>query len=297
MNPVATIRRHGIWGTGKLYSDELKYRLACFRTRSVESYRNPTFEELLYIESQFAEMGIAALPVNVDSTKFRAFVSRYPFPNDYHGGLSTGFWDEKILEHYISYELLGIHSFSQNDIYLDVAAGGSPWVRILREKMGINSFSLDLSIHYCFRELSYYFQEDATKTSFASESVRGISLHCAYEMFAGDSDMRAISEFARILVPGSSVIIVPLYLHTHYCCYSSPECWGRGIAERDIKEYVRPQTRAIPFSRKYSPQKLRERVLEQARTSGLVSEVYYLQNKQDISPEIYCHFILKLTKP
>jgi hypothetical protein len=297
MNPVATLRKHGLRGTAQLYLSELRYRYACFRTSQVEAYRNPSSDDLSLIETELAVAGEVPYPLQADPKGFRAFTDKFPFPPGYHGGMQTGHWYEKIFEHYISYTLLGIDAYGPGDAYLDVAAGGSPWVRMLRELRGIDAFAIDLAVRPHLRGLNYYREEDATRTSFGPASVRGISLHCAYEMFTGDSDMRAIPEFARILAPGGAVIIVPLYLHTHYCCYSSPEYWGKGFADIGAREYVRRDARAIPSSRKYDPAKLRERVLVPAQRAGLEPYVHCLRRQGEISPEIYCHFILELRKP
>ncbi len=297
MNPLATLRRHGLKGTAELYWSELCYRYARFRTRSVEEYRNPTPDELLYIETALSEQGIAGRILTVAPASYHKFCQSLPFPGGYHGGPHTGYWHEKVFEHFISDLLLGVSSYGPGDTYIDVAAGCSPWVKMLRESRGVDAYAIDLVISQEMRGFSYYRQEDATGTSWPSGSVRGISLHCAYEMFTGDSDVMALHEFARILAPGGAVVIVPLYLHTHYCCYSSPECWGRGWCDAMAREYVRRDSRRIPSSRKYDPLKLRERVLEPARLTGLTPRLYFLRGQREISPEIYCHFVLELRKP
>lgn len=296
MNPAGTLRKHGVRGTVELYWSELCYRYARYRTRSVASYQNPTPEELMRIESELAAMGVPGGELAVDLDRYQAFMHKFPFPADYHGGMRTGHWHEKIFEHYLSFTLLGIDTFGPGDTYLDVAAGGSPWVRMLRELRGIDAYAIDLVIRPPVRGLSYYREEDATHTSFAPSSVRGISLHCAYEMFGGDSDVRAIDEFARILAPGGAVVIVPLYLHTHYCCYSSPECWGKGFSDPGAREYVRRESRSIPSSRKYDPATLQARVLERARKVGLEPYLHRLRGQKELSSEIYCHFVLELRK-
>ncbi len=297
MNPLATLGRHGLHGTAELYWSELCYRYARFRTRSVQAYRNPTADELAAIETDLAACGVPISELTVSPSRYQEFTRSFPFPADYHGGQQTGYWHEKIFEHFISYTLLSLGSYGQGDVFLDVAAGGSPWVKMLRESHNVEAFAIDLAIRPPVKGLDYYREEDATGTSFEPGSVRGISLHCAYEMFTGDSDIRAVREFARILTPGGAVVIVPLYLHTHYCSYSSPECWGKGHADPGAREYVRRESRCIPSSRKYDSQKLCERVLETARQAGLAYRLYALRDQHAISSEIYCHFVLELRKP
>lgn len=297
MNPLATLRKHGVQGTAYLYWSELLYQYARIRTRSVETYRNPTHEELINIEMKLAERGEGGELLQVDAGCYKAFSERFPFPPDYHGGMQTGYWHEKIFEHFVSHMLLDLDSYGPGDIYLDVAAGGSPWVKMLREFGSIEAYAIDVTFPCSVKGIDYYREEDATRTSFASSTIRGISLHCAYEMLTGDSDRLAIIELGRILRPGGAIIIVPLYLHTHYCSYSSPEYWGRGFSDSGAHEYVRRDSRAIPSSRKYDPDNLRERVLETARSAGLTTHLYCLRGQSDISTEIYCHFLLELRKP
>lgn len=178
MNPAATLRKHGIRGTAELYWSELCYRYARFRTRSVTSYQNPTPDEMTCIESELAVMGVPGGELIVDSSSYQVFMHKFPFPSDYHGGMRSGHWHEKIFEHYLSFTLLGIDSYGPKDTYLDVAAGGSPWVRMLRELCGLDAYAIDLVIRPPVRGLSYYREEDATNTSFAPSSVR-VSLFIA----------------------------------------------------------------------------------------------------------------------
>ena len=296
MHPLSTLKKHGVRGTARLYGREIAYRWACFRTRHVAQYRNPDGGELRAIESELATKGHEVTPCVVESSDFRAFLEQCRFPENYHGGRNTGYWHEKVFEHFLSWRLLDMASFRDGDLYLDIAAGSSPWVRLLREQAGLRAFALDLTVRPPLNELRCYIESDATQTPFDPGSVRGIAMHCAFEMFAGESDVKVIREFARILAPGGMVVIVPLYMHTHYCCYSSPEYWGRGHGDRGAVEYVRPGTRNIPTSRKYDVDRLQERVLDVARCAGLTPQLLVLRNQAELSPEIYCHFVLMLRK-
>ena len=297
VNPLATLKRHGLQQTAAFYRRELAYRWSSLRTRKVARFQHPGGQDLVAIEGMLAASGVGVTPLRADKSKYEEFSAALPFPEDYHGGTSSGYWHEKIFEHYLSWELLDMDRFQAEDRYLDVAAGSSPWARLLREHRGLTAFAIDLKVHPELQAHDYYIEGDATASPFASASLRGISLHCAYEMFAGDSDSRAVGEFARILAPGGAVVIAPLYMHTHYCCFSSPECWGRGHADPGAVEYVCPAMRNLPAVRHYDAARLRERVLEPARRSGLEPQLLRLHGTAAISPEIYCHFVLMLRKP
>lgn len=229
--------------------------------------------------------------------RFKQFQQEAWFPKDYHGGQASGVWDEKLLEHWIAGELLDLEHWSPEDIYVDIAACNSPWAKALRERRGLSAYAIDLSpVGAAYADLSYYRSEDATRTRFADASVRGASLQCAYEMFQGDHDRLLIDELARILCPGGKVVILPLYMHTHYCAYSTPEYFGQGHSDADAKEYIRMDCYGVPSSRKYDPWRLKERVLDPIRHAGLGYRLHALRNKATLGTGIYCHFILEIEK-
>lgn len=288
--------RNGIRETLRLIMNELRFHVLALHSWKADLYKNPTDNELKEIELSLSAVGEVLYDYSCNPDEFDRFKRRFPFPADYHGGDRTGYWNEKLFEHFLSGTLLGIDCYTSDDVFVDVAAGSSPWTLILRETSGIAAYAIDLEVGESFRLSDCYLQEDATMTSFKTNSVKGIALHCAFEMFAGDSDSRAIAEFARILKPGGKAVIVPLYMHTHDCTYSSAEFWGRGYGDPGSREYVRRDTRNIPCSRKYSFKTLRTRVLDPARLHGLTTRLYVVRNSWQLSPEIYCHFVLELEK-
>ena len=218
------------------------------------------------------------------------------FPVDYHGGIHSGVWHEKLLEHYIAKDLLGLDFFASSDLYVDIAACGSPWAAILREKLEIKAYANDLApVPEMYKALPFYISEDATHSSFSNESVKGASLQCAYEMFTGDSDIRLIHELKRILAPGDKAVIAPLYTHTHYCAYSTPEYFGKGHSDPRAKEYLRVEYHGVPSSRKYDSVELKKRVLDPITALGMSYRLHVLRNKQVFCEGIYCHFVLEIT--
>lgn len=192
-----------------------KYHL--LRTRNVPLYKNPNCDDFAHIEASLSKVGVEVKSLMLDRSELAEFHNMKAFPSDYHGGKTSEVWDEKLLEHFVSFKLLGIKDYSNDDTYVDVAACSSPWARYCRAHLGVQAYAIDLNVPQEYQHLSYYMQQNATNTDFSANSVRGISLHCAYEMFVGDDDVSLISELSRILVTGGKCIIVPLYMHTHYC--------------------------------------------------------------------------------
>lgn len=297
MNALKRIMHHGAIGSLKILRRMSTHTYFKWRGRNAPVYNNPTPSELLLIEQSIRELGIVIHDYTPSVEAFKKFKTKNWFPLDYHGGQDSGVWDEKLLEHWLSSNLLRLESYNKEDIFVDIAACDSPWAKILRERAGITAFAIDLgSNNPVYRDLSYYRIEDATKTTFQPGSVTGCSLHCAYEMFMGDDDTNLIAECARILKPGGKMIILPLYLHTHYCAYSTPEYFGKGHSDIAAKEYIRLDYMGVPSSRKYDIKTLKKRVLDPIIETGMTYQLHVLRNKSELGENIYCHFILEIER-
>lgn len=296
------IKRHGIKGAARIglllfrrRLEPLQKHYDLFRLRNAQRYVNPSPAELLAIESGLESLGAKLVDFNPDPEAFNFFVEQGWFPLDYHGGIHSAVWREKLLEHFIAKDLLGLDNFGPSDVYLDIASCGSPWARILREKLQINAYAIDLSpVPEMYKSLPYYRSEDATHSSFPNQSVIGASLQCAYEMFTGDSDIKLIHELKRILAPGGKAVIAPLYTHTHYCAYSTPEYFGMGHSDPKAKEYLRVDCYGIPSSRKYDACELKKRVLDTIVSMGMSYRLHVLRNKEMFGEGVYCHFVLEI---
>ena len=216
------LRHHGLVGSARIAVGMCKAGWHGWRVRKAPRYRNPSAEELEQIERELRALGVEIADYSPSVRAFQTFQVQGYFPDDYLGGSDSPVWHEKLLEHWIASERLGLLEYGANEIYVDVAAASSPWAHAMRECKGIDAYAIDLDhVGRSFRHLPYYRIENATATSFADGSVQGASLHCAYEMFLGDDDSQLIREIARILAPGGKVVILPLYLHSHYCAYAT----------------------------------------------------------------------------
>lgn len=301
MRLIEKVRKHGLVGSARIVTGmakrRLRRRIDPWRFRNAPRYANPTESELARIEADLSGLSIAVADYAPPPDRFRQFQQEAWFPEGYHGGLASGVWDEKLLEHWIAADLLDLERWVAEDIYVDVAACNSPWAKALRERIGLSAYAIDLApVGRAYTDLSYYRSEDATRTTFADGSVKGASLQCAYEMFLSEQDGLLIHELARILRPGGKAVILPLYMHTHYCAYSTPEYFGKGYADVNAKEYIRMDCYGVPSSRKYDAQRLKERVLDSIRQAGLSYRLHALRNKAALGTGIYCHFILEIEK-
>lgn len=303
MGLIDSLRDDGLrktFGKGLLRAWQASGMMEAYYRRKfagADVYHNPSEPELASIERALAEHGVAVQDLVIDPRAFTEFKKKIAFPANYHGGAAGGVWDEKILEHFIAYELARLDDLGPDDVYVDVAACASPWARLLREQRRLQAYAIDLTVASPFRGLPYYHAENATRTSFADASVLAMSLQCAYEMFEGDDDVGLLREAARILSAGGRLVISPLYMHTHYCSYSTPDYWGTGRSDPLAKEYLRLDFLGVPSSRKYDAGKLRERVLDPLERFGLAYNLHALRNKAELGAGIYCHFVLEVRKP
>lgn len=301
MNVLQKIRKHGLIGSARKASGRVRrtaqgwyYR---WNVRNAKSFADPTPSELGQIEKDLSTLGIVVHDFTPRAESLAAFRAAGYFEPAGYASAEPTVWDEKVLEHWIAAERLGLLEYRPADIYVDIAAGNSPWAKILRTRLGIAAFAIDLgAVGADFRDLPYYRTEDATATAFADASVAGASLQCAFEMFADDDDTGLLEELSRILKPGGKAIVVPLYLHTHYCAYATPEHFGKGRTDARATEYVCRDWTGIPSARFYDARELQARVLAPIERLGMRYQLLALRNKAALGEGIYCHFILEICK-
>ncbi len=133
MHFIATISQHGISGSARkamgLVFRKFRFRYDQWPYRHAPHYEIPTSEELAAIERDLSALGIGVEDSAPSPDMFKQFQSEQWFPAHYHGGRASGVWDEKLLEHWIAGELLGLATYSPEDVYIDVAACNSPWAK------------------------------------------------------------------------------------------------------------------------------------------------------------------------
>lgn len=266
------------------------------RNRShLPDYASPTYAELASIEEELQRRGIGVEELIVAPQAFMEFQAKFPFPTDYHGGPHGGVFTEKLLEHYLAHHLLDLDTENRTP-YIDVAACASPWAMLLRNA-GIEAYAIDLDLGATYKHLPYYETQNATCMRFDNSSVGSASLQCAFEMFEGNDDTALIHELSRVLRPAGRAVILPLYMHTHPCHYSTPEWTAMKTGDSGSSAYVRRDVWGIRASRKYSPETLISRVLNPAIDAGLLPSIKVVRNAREIDSSVYLHFVLVLDKP
>jgi hypothetical protein len=291
---IRRIRNKGAHGVAVAVGRRLARPYHFLRTRNATEYAGPTEGELAWIEAEMSRSGLEVHDYVADPNAFSDYSSRMQFPTDYHGGIDGGVYIEKLLEHFVAWDMIGFDDAGRRP-YVDIACAASPWAGILR-KQGVEAYSLDRAPAPSFPKNDCYIQADATATDFRPESMGSASLQCAYEMFEGTADTRLLLELGRILVPGGRAVILPLYMHTQACYYQSPEHFDRCSGDPGAVRYIRRNVPNVRCSRKYSVATLRSRVIEPATSAGLKPAVHVLRNKSAFGNNVYLHFILTLDK-
>lgn len=264
-----------------------------FRRKQV--FQNPTEKEIEEIREKILASEIKLKSYTFDRNRFDRFTKDFAFPPDYHGGIDSGVWNEKLVEHFLAWDLLGLENYSETDVYVDVAACSSPWAKMLREHK-ISAIAIDKTKSKKFEGLPFYLEMDATNTDFACSSVSGISLQCAFEMFSGNSDIELMSEIKRILKPGGVALISPLYLHTHLCHFSTPEFYGGLNGDPGSKQYIRKDSWGINFCRFYDVESLKSRILSKITDLKMKFEMCEIVNRSTLPEGVYLQHFIVITK-
>jgi hypothetical protein len=246
------------------------------------------------LKERLVETGIPVEEADIDPLDFEAWLAEFPEIKSHYQGMGDAFI-EKCLEHYLVYKYLRI---SPDDVYIDIAASGSPFADILN-KRGIKSYRLDLAYPAGIHGTNI--GADAGATGLPAGFATVLSAQCAYECFMGDADIRFIRESDRILRSNGRYAIIPLYLEDTYFIATSPYCDQKDVLIDDGARRVwRDDGYRVPFSRFYSPKSFTERI-HSIIPEGMHVKIIYFPNIPDImkrypNQKIYCYFMLYCEK-
>lgn len=259
--------------------------------------KDPVGNYPYYIELRdlLRQLGVKVEDISINIQDFKKWLQTYPEIKVAYDSSSNAHI-EKCLEHYLSFTLMGL---SSTDTFVDIAAAGSTFSALLRRRLGLRAYRLDLSYPKGIR--GYDIGADAGETGLPEGFATAMALHCAYECFMGDADMRFIHEATRILRPGGRYIILPLYLDKTYFVSTSPFCSQKEITiDPGAARLWRDDSYRVPFSRHYSPESFTKRIYS-LLPSNMEGTVYFLKNLPDVSKSfvgqrIYCYFAFFCSK-
>jgi SAM-dependent methyltransferase len=229
------------------------------------------------IRAALRDSGVSILRMWIPQTAFARWVEwsdyerRYPkYVRRFPAGSAL---TKKLLEHFLSIDLLGLPSTgtvvdvgSRESPFADVVARMTPGLRVVRA-------DLAYSPGWSGDDLGC----DAASLELERESVDRVFYHCSFEHFEGDRDTRAISEIARVLVPGGAAVIIPLWLAEHAFNETDDKAHTPGVEfDGDTAICIGPWS--YRFARFYDTDSLCRRVVHAASVNGLVTDVTYFAN-------------------
>jgi len=240
------------------------------------------------IRRNMEQVGLEIVPYKIDLDRFYTWLKRANFPKDYMDGyerLGNYISIEKAFEHYLGAELLELNS---NDILIDVAAGRSPWWNIAPRLYGCAAYCLDLVYPPGINghKIGCYATKIPLKDGFATK----LALHCAFETFEGEADVRFISEAARILSPEGRIVILSLYMSYSHIVWTGLRADRRGIDYQDAQRVWQDErgSQSLRFASFYSVSAFNEWIV---RNFGKFSvRIYWIENISDVHPGCYCNF-------
>lgn len=249
-----------------------------------------TPEIIAKVIGQLRNLGFEVRDIEVDAEEYRRYFAKagYPtrFPNYYSFNLP-----EKSLEHYMAAKLLDLRP---DDVYIDIASEHSPVPQIYAEQFGCTTYRQDLA--YPAGLLGDQIGGDAAAMPVPDGFASKMALHCSFEHFEGDADMRFIREVGRVLRSGGRVCFAPIYLFEEFVNQAGVIAAHKTKVEFDAGAtvYAKPGWRHN-FARYYDPAHLAGRI--RANADGLDLTVYNVTNARTIDPSCYLRFILLASKP
>jgi SAM-dependent methyltransferase len=244
---------------------------------------------------RFIKLGIPVREERIDIHDFIQWREKYLEIIIFYDGLKD-VKVEKTLEHYLTMKYLDIYS---KKVLIDVAACNSPFADFVSRHLKIKGWVLDLvyepGIH------GTKIGGDAGQMPVPDEFADILTLHCAFECFQGDADIRFVKEARRVLTRGGRLGIVPLYVDDEYFVKIGPKYDKRKVEiEKGVRQVWRDDKYdAVPFSRHYSPESLEERVID--NMGDLTYEIIHFTNLLDLEKHfpgqrLYAYFLLKAEK-
>lgn len=239
------------------------------------------------IEKKLVESGFILVDYYMSVDGYWDYMNRvnYQIYTNYHEGNEFN----KTLQHYLATELLDL---SENDIYVDIASGGSPAADLYNRLYGCRSYKQDLI--YPEGISGDTIGGDAGNLPVEDGFATKMALHCSFEMFERDSDIKFIREADRVLSRGGRLCIVPLYLFPSYAIQTNPV--SAAISHMTF------ESDAILFCKKgwwrharfYDVPHLASRIRN--NLGNLELTIYVLRNGKDVDPTCWVNFIALFRK-
>ena len=269
-----------------------KFNICYEQLRAPKSigYNTIPVDEFLRQLNDYAEVSIKDF--QVDKEEYDKYILAAGY-NNYGGysGMLDMFFHEKTLEHFVAAKLLNLNN---NDIYIDIATSGSPAPSIYSKLFGVKSYKQDL----IFQEGLYgdTIGGDAANMPIPPEFADKMALHCSFEHFEGDADIRFVHEAARVLKPNGAVCILPLYTSQIYNIVTDPVvAINENVHFEEGVHLSCIENGGNRHGRSYNAEQFVERICKQVDKGQMKLEVYRILGAKQISPNCYLSLAVLLT--
>lgn len=238
------------------------------------------------------DLGVNVEPHSVDLDAFNDYVRQSSYPKNYAAGPMDdgGRREQKLLEYFVSLEFLEIRS---SDVVIDVASEWSMFPGVVRESIGATVYRQDL----CYPAGIHADRIGGTAArmpvpdGFADKLV----LHSAFGHFEGVADTEFVGEAWRVLKPGGTLCILPLFMSDRYAILTDPLVNRRGVVWDEGARIVERLWWHNRFGRIYDAAALNRRVLTPGRQ--FLTTIYRITNAPLAHSAAKLDFALVMRKP
>jgi hypothetical protein len=263
------------------------YRYATLRPPKIKSHvphDDPRIHNEIIRELKKEGLDVVDFEIGVNDYKEYLNNAEYSkFPCYYGGDQGTQF-TEKSLEHYLAAKLLDL---SNDDVYIDIGSANSPAPEIYQKLYGSKVYRQDLVFPEGIN--GNVIGGDAGNMPVEDGFATKMALHCSFEHFEQDSDIRLIKEASRVLRKGGKLCILPLYLFNRYAIQTDLAALPIGGVsfEGDAVLYCVKRYRNR-HGRFYDVPHFIARIRN--NLNDLKLTIYVVQNEKEVDPSCYVKF-------
>jgi SAM-dependent methyltransferase len=267
--------------------------------RFLKSGKEAITGDLLYdldvVHLQLTDSGYSPEDYFVDVGAFNEYRARCEgIYHKYKKGFGE-FFTEKALEHYVS---LSFKPLTSDSKVIDIASAGSPFPEIVHSDYGCDVWSNDLIFPEGVHGNGWHTRVggDACKLPIEDDFFDLAVLHCALEMFEGEADVGLIREAGRVLKPGGTLVVVPLYLNETCHILRDPRTYRNPLPDIDegAELVYRKDFYGASFCRVYSVDSFMNRLVENMDRLSL--KIYRVRNLAEVDEKCYMHWIAVFQK-
>lgn len=243
----------------------------------------------LRLADRLHQLGIRTVDYTVNVAKYRKYVDRARYRKRYPQYYSDNL-PEKSLEHFVAADLLALNA---SDTYIDIASEQSPVPEVYASLFDVDAYRQDLG--YAAGLHGRTIGSDAADMPIPDGFASKLGLHCSFEHFEGDSDIRFIREADRVLRRGGAACILPLYMAESYAIMTDPRVSvpAHVAFEQDATVYC-VQGWGNRHGRFYDPDHFASRIAD--NLGQLSAIVYRIANADAVDASCYLRFALLLSK-